>query len=229
MKFRIVLIAVLFLFCVCTIAFAEGEQEITLTTYYPAPYGEYNVASADILNCGDMTAGHIDVNDGTAANGQHGRSITIQAQGGGTGITNGGDIILSPGAASGTGNPGNISASSRRITNVADPVNNGDALTKGYLANIPGISVRSGTFTMLAGSIDDGWKYYTEGTDLATIDHAIVVKTGDAGHNHQTSPCTKITFTIDNSSDEAKITVGAKNKGHNCTSNINCHWIAFGR
>ncbi|NQT95068.1 MAG: tail fiber domain-containing protein [Candidatus Omnitrophica bacterium] len=91
------------------ISYAQDQTEdITLTTYYPAPYGEYDTLNADTLNCGDITAEWIDIDDGTAATGIGGRSITIQAQDGGTGNTDGGDIILIPGTSSGTGKQGNV-------------------------------------------------------------------------------------------------------------------------
>ena len=48
---KLVLVGLLAIFCVCPAAVAEeaGTEEITLTTYYPAPYGEYDELTTSTL------------------------------------------------------------------------------------------------------------------------------------------------------------------------------------
>jgi hypothetical protein len=53
-------------------------------------------------------AGTLDVEGGTAAASTNGNSINLVAQNGGTGNQNGGNIILSPGTATGTGTSGSV-------------------------------------------------------------------------------------------------------------------------
>lgn len=125
------------------VAFYAYAGEVKLTTYYPAPYGEYkriatktlgvgnNDGSADgaitssdapdpATSSGDVwiagklgigttaPAGALDVRGGSAAAATNGTSLNFYAQRGGSGNTNGGNIILMPGLGAGTGTEGNV-------------------------------------------------------------------------------------------------------------------------
>jgi len=59
------LLFVLILFvCIAGLSYAENEEVIELTTYYPAPYGEYQDLQSERLSVGDVNGdGVIDSND----------------------------------------------------------------------------------------------------------------------------------------------------------------------
>jgi len=52
MKIASTLFLVASLLAGCSIVFAQNQEDITLTTYYPAPYGEYNSLSANSFAVG---------------------------------------------------------------------------------------------------------------------------------------------------------------------------------
>jgi hypothetical protein len=66
------------------------------------------VDDSGYVGIGGAPAGHLDVDGGTAAGAANGVDISLQAQAGGSGDTDGGDIALLPGAASGTGTAGGV-------------------------------------------------------------------------------------------------------------------------
>jgi hypothetical protein len=142
---RYLFLAFVLVTCVTSQLFAE---EMTLTTYYPAPSGSYMsmrstrmcigqvchttprppVADNDLyiqnsLGIGTVTpTGALDVNGGTAAFATDGTNITLRAQNAGTGDRNGGDIILIPGAKAGTGHVGSVCIGTSDCIGTTDPL-----------------------------------------------------------------------------------------------------------
>jgi len=113
---------------VLIIGIAWAEQ-ITFSTYYPAPAGryrefsttgkttlatdEYDIETDEFARVGIGTtapSGILHVDGGTAASGQDGTNITLKAQDGGWGDKDGGNIILLPGTSGGPvgGADGNV-------------------------------------------------------------------------------------------------------------------------
>ena len=172
--FSRILFILFFIGFLCSLVFAQDET-LTITTYYPSPYGVYRnlrlhpssatngCSSANdegtlyydlgghTLNVcvydddadddyewraiGGVQAGHwtqtdnnlypnqihwnvgigtnapsgaLEVDGGTAEAGINGTDITLSAQDGGAGNTDGGDIVLDPGTGSGTGTSGGV-------------------------------------------------------------------------------------------------------------------------
>jgi trimeric autotransporter adhesin len=103
--------------------------------------------------------GTLDVVGGTAANGTHGTNISISAQSGGLGNQNGGNILLIPGAKTGTGLSGNVgigTTSPGRLLHVAGPMR----LTPAALPGTPAagdVAVDSGDSNKLKYYDGSGW------------------------------------------------------------------------
>jgi len=57
MKLLIVLSVVLIFLAMPAVTFAQQQEEITLTTYYPAPYGDYTDLSADNITVNKLGIG----------------------------------------------------------------------------------------------------------------------------------------------------------------------------
>ena len=98
------LLAVLLLIVICQLN-CYADETITITTYYPSPYGSYNQLQ---VGSGTKQAAILDVEGGTATSG-NGLPINLYAQSGASvGSGNGGNIILMPGTATGSGTAGNV-------------------------------------------------------------------------------------------------------------------------
>jgi len=74
---NLILLALSFVFILPIASFAEEQEEIVLTTYYPAPYGDYDELIANSL----LVAEQVKIQDGTEG---AGKVLTSDADGVGT-------------------------------------------------------------------------------------------------------------------------------------------------
>jgi hypothetical protein len=121
-------------------------------------------------------AGTLDVEGGTAAASTNGTSINVVAQSAGTGNKNGGNIILTPGAATGTGTPGNVGIGTTSPASLLDIGSTGTTLgtvqlegsTSGYTKIQPAAAAGSWTMTLPSSAGANGDILQTNGSGVTS-------------------------------------------------------------
>ncbi len=132
------------------IASAQQQEEIILSTYYPAPYGEYDELTAYWIDVDDTAAPAVDDEDG--------RDIAIRAQQGGAAFTvnpDGGDIILIPGDkdAGSTGRDGGVGIGTTNPTAKLEVQGGAIKATGGLILHTVASSAAEATMTKVDGQI----------------------------------------------------------------------------
>ena len=138
------LLAVVLLITICQLnCYSSSDETITITTYYPSPYGSYNQLH---VGSGTTQSAVLDVEGGTATAG-NGLPINLYAQSGFAGSNNGGNIILIPGTATGAGTPGYVGIGTASPSGKLDVL--AGAARSGTHGNTPSFYV---TGTMIDGT-----------------------------------------------------------------------------